>query len=441
MKFNANYFENIFIYKCLTDPTYVSSIIDYTESRYFSDKDIRMTWGIIKGFYDKHNSIPTTTEIKQYIQNNEQKQSLVSVLTKIKDIDKNLNPDELYQNTELFLKERAVYNTMLDIAQDISTKTVDPAEILEKFDKSCNITLQTDIGLDLYNDIDKVCDYLNSVEETIPSSWNWFDEAVGGGFLKSGRALYVFVGQTNIGKSIFLGNIATNIAKQNKTVLLVSLEMSEMLYAKRLCSNVTKIPLSTIHLETTTLKNEINLIKNNNGGRVLIKEFPPSTITPRQLQAFVKKIEDKGIKIDAIVIDYINLLHSPIGSNSYERVKYATEQIRAMSYTFTCPVISASQLNRTGTHVNNPDLTTISESLGLAMTADVMVSIFQSDEDRELGIIRLGMMKNRLGPVGSTQAMRIDYGTLSISEAEDVEEDESVEQEMISTLEMFRGVD
>jgi len=70
-----------------------------------------------------------------------------------------------------------------------------------------------------------------------------------------------------------------------------------------------------------------------------------------------------------------------------------------------------------------------------------MVSIFQSDEDRELGIIRLGMMKNRLGPVGSTQAMRIDYGTLSISEAEDVEEDESVEQEMISTLEMFRGVD
>jgi replicative DNA helicase len=146
---------------------------------------------------------------------------------------------------------------MLDIAQDISTKTVDPAEILEKFDKSCNITLQTDIGLDLYNDIDKVCNYLNSVEETIPSSWNWFDEAVGGGFLKSGRALYVFVGQTNIGKSIFLGNIATNIAKQNKTVLLVSLEMSEMLYAKRLCSNVTKIPLSTYILKQPLSKTRL----------------------------------------------------------------------------------------------------------------------------------------------------------------------------------------
>jgi replicative DNA helicase len=213
-----------------------------------------------------------------------------------------------------------------------------------------------------------------------------------------------------------------------------------MLYAKRLCSNITKIPLSTIHLETTTLKKEINKIKNTNG-RVLIKEFPPSTITPRQIQAFVKKITDKGIQIDAIVIDYVNLLHSPIGSNSYERVKYITEQIRAMSYTFNCPVITASQLNRQGTNINNPELTTISESLGLAMGADVMVSIFQSEEDRELGIIRLGMMKNRLGPAGSTQSMRIDYGTLTITQANDIEEDESVEQEMISTLEMFRGVD
>lgn len=441
MKFNADYFETIFIYKCLTDQTYVSTVIDYTEARYFNDRCIRMVWSIIDGYYEKHNTIPNTTEIRQYIHTPEQKQSLVSVLTRVKDIDKNLNNVELYQNTELFLKERSVYNTMLDVAQDISTKDVDPAEILERFDKTCNISLQTDIGLDLFNDIDKVCDHLGSVDETIPSSWLWFDESVGGGFLKNGRALYVFVGQTNIGKSIFLGNIAQNIVKQNKTVLLVTLEMSEMLYAKRICSSITKIPLSTIHLETITLKNEIEKLKKIGCGRLLIKEFPPSTITPRSLQAFIKRITDQGIEIDAIVIDYINLLHSPIGSNSYERVKYITEQIRAMSYIFNCPVISASQLNRTGTHVNNPDLTTISESLGLAMTADVMASIFQSDEDRELGIIRLGMMKNRLGPVGSTQAMRIDYGTLTITQAEDIEEDESTEQEMISTLEMFRGVD
>ena len=47
-----------------------------------------------------------------------------------------------------------------------------------------------------------------------------------GGFLENGRSIYVFAGETNVGKSIFLGNIAVNMAKQGKTVLVVSLEMS-----------------------------------------------------------------------------------------------------------------------------------------------------------------------------------------------------------------------
>jgi hypothetical protein len=38
------------------------------------------------------------------------------------------------------------------------------------------------------------------------------------------------------------------------------------------------------------------------------------------------------------------------------------------------------------------------------------------------------MMKNRYGPRGATQAMRIDYSTLSIEEADDIEfEDDSME--------------
>jgi KaiC/GvpD/RAD55 family RecA-like ATPase len=49
------------------------------------------------------------------------------------------------------------------------------------------------------------------------------------GFLEAGKSLYVFAGETNIGKSIFLGNIATNIAQQGKNVLVVTLEMSELL--------------------------------------------------------------------------------------------------------------------------------------------------------------------------------------------------------------------
>jgi len=276
----------------------------------------------------------------------------------------------------------------------------------------------------MYDEIDLLIDDLNSEQRFIPSKWEWLDEHLGGGFLESGKALYVFAGETNIGKSIFLGNIAHNIASQGKNVLLVTLEMAELLYAQRVCSNVTKIPMKELKDNGPTIRHAIKQEK----GKMFIKEFPPSTITPNQLKGYIKKFEDKGIKLDAIVLDYLNLLNSSVGSNSYERIKHVTEQVRAMSYVFECPIISATQLNRSGFDQDNPELATISESIGLAATADCIVSIYQNEEDREMEIIRLGMMKNRYGARGMTQAMRIDYPTLSIEQADDVdlEDDDDV---------------
>ena len=82
----------------------------------------------------------------------------------------------------------------------------------------CIITLGTNIGLDYFNDIDTHIHDLTNEDDVIPSKWPWLDEKLDGGFLQNGRALYVFAGETNVGKSIFLGNLACNIADQNKTV-------------------------------------------------------------------------------------------------------------------------------------------------------------------------------------------------------------------------------
>ena len=123
---------------------------------------------------------------------------------------------------------------------------ISKGQILDKFEKSCNINLVTDLGLNLYDNVQLLIDDINSVERHIPSNWEWLDNCLGGGFLEAGKSLYVFAGETNIGKSIFLGNIAHNIAKQGKNVLLVTLEMSELLYARRICTNVTKIPMKEL---------------------------------------------------------------------------------------------------------------------------------------------------------------------------------------------------
>ena len=431
-KLDLDYFENILIYKSLTDSGYLASIADFVKPEYFKDKAIASIFNIIKEFTEKRNKLPTTTEIKSYLVSDEQKESFKGLVKSFSEIDKTLDKEELYDNTERFLKEKAVYHTMLNVAEDVSSGEVDTSVVLDKFEKSCNINLVTDLGLELYSDVDKLIDDLNSVERYVPSKWEWLDNNLGGGFLEAGKALYVFAGETNIGKSIFLGNIASNMAKDGKNVLLVTLEMSELLYARRLCSNVTKIPMKELADNTPSIKQAMK----DQGGKIFIKEFPPATITANQLKAFIKKFEEQGIKIDAIVLDYLNLMHSTLGNNSYERIKHVTEQVRAMSYLFNCPIISATQLNRAGFDTDNPDLATISESIGLAATADAIISIFQNEEDRGIGIIRLGMMKNRYGPRGITQAMRIDYSTLTIEQADDIEIDEGMDD----TLNMLAGL-
>lgn len=417
LKLNLDEFENVLVYKSLTDEKYLTSVIDLLKPEYFKDKNIKTIFTTIKGYYEKRNAVPTITELKTYINSDDVKNSFVSVLRTISNIEKNLNEDELIENTERYIKERAIYNTMLEVAEDVSSGKIDTGFILDKFEKSCNINLKTDIGLDLFKNFDAVINDLNTEHPTISSRWKWLDDKIDGGFLQNGRALYVFAGETNVGKSIFLGNIASNMASQGKTVLIITLEMSELVYAKRLSSNITKIPMRSLKDETITLKQQIDEISQSSPDcRIIIKEFPPSTVTCNQIQTFVKGIISKGVKLDAIVLDYVNLLKSNVGNNSYERIKYATEHLRALSYVFNCPIITATQLNRSGYNVNNPGLDTIGESMGLAATADVIISIFQDEEDKELGIVKMAMMKNRFGAKFGTTSMKMDYSTLTVSE-------------------------
>ena len=434
---DTEFYETVIAYNMLTDEPYLASIIDHLDQKYFTNKSIGSVVSIITDYYDKRNTIPTLTEIKGYLTTPEKKKQFKQVVELFEGFDKKFNKDELYENTEKFLKEKAVYTTLLEVADESSKQEVDTANVLSKFEKACNITLATNIGLDYFNDIETHIKDLKEKDSTITCGWPWLDRKMDGGFLEHGRALYVFAGETNVGKSIFLGNIAKNISDQGKTVLLISLEMSELVYAKRVTTNLTQIPIRQLHNRTDDIQEAVKQYKQaNSKSRVIVKEFPPSTISCRHLKGYIKKVTDQGINIDAIVVDYVNLLKSDIGTNSYERIKYATEELRALSYVFACPVITATQLNRQGYNEVNPGLDTVGESYGLAATADAIFSIWQEEEDKELGVIKLGVMKNRFGENYGSVAMEINYETLTLSEASEQIQNLDLGDEM-GTLDML----
>jgi hypothetical protein len=55
-------------------------------------------------------------------------------------------------------------------------------------------------------------------------------------------------------------------------------------------------------------------------------------------------------------------------------------------------------------------------SIGLASTADLICSLWREEEDIELGIINMGLQKNRFGPNFGSAAFKCNYNTLTLKE-------------------------
>lgn len=425
---DLDYFEKIIIYNALFDQMYLEAIIDFINPVYFKDKNIKDIFSLLKNFYLVNKILPNHTELKSCLTTPEQKNAFKELVLSFNVIDKKYNKELLLKNTERFLKEKAVLQTIKETSIDASSGEIDSAKILKKFENACGVSLTTNIGFNYLEEIDKHCKDLTEVFKTISSGWKWLDKHIGGGFMAEGRALYVFFGVTNVGKSIFLGNIATNILNQNKTVVLISLEMPEQVYARRISAQLTKIPFDDLRLQILPLKSQLHQYKiKNKDSRLIIKEFPPQSLTVLQLKTYINKLIQKGIKPDAVIVDYINLLAPPAnGLSSYESIKKITEGMRALSYEFNCPFISATQANRQAVNMVQPDMGKTSESMGLAHTVDAMISIWTEEGDSDLGIIHMGIEKNRYGAREVYTHLNIDYPTLSLTEPDDSVQQNSI---------------
>ena len=113
------------------------------------------------------------------------------------------------------------------------------------------MNLTTNLGMDYFKDIEAFADSLTDNEEHISTGFSWLDKKLGGGYRKKGKAIYVYSGATNSGKSILLGNAAVSGIKQNKNVVLITLEMSEQIYASRISAQLTRIPMYNLKSSTT----------------------------------------------------------------------------------------------------------------------------------------------------------------------------------------------
>lgn len=187
-------------------------------------------------------------------------------------------------------------------------------------------------------------EYIRNPEAKVSTLWPSLDAYTHGGFLKDGRSLYLVMAQAGLGKSLFLSNLAVNFLKQGLKVVVISLEMSEDVYAQRFDAHISKEDIN--HLDENgdrAIDSIKKFYKEHPTACLYIKEYPPKSVTCNDIRAYLESLKANGHDFDIVVVDYLNLVKSASkqNDNMFLDGLDVSEKLRAISYEFKAPVISA----------------------------------------------------------------------------------------------------
>lgn len=426
--FTNEFIERLLVRRCLSDKKYIGIISGMFDRRWFDNDRACKILNLAINYYNKFNSVPSNPVLMEMVKKFCEKNTNVSLsdmsqeLRTIHEINSDIPDDVVKTNLQGFIESKAMYWTISDnIATIEKDKNVDTC--IDRFNKIRKMSLEdTDLGMNYFSPdaMAKHWEYIMNPEAKIKTMWPGLDAMTNGGFLKTGKELVCFCGQAGLGKSLFLSNLSVNFLKQNLSVVVISLEMSQDVYAKRFDAHISEHNVNTLfRTKDSTIANIRDFYNKYPGGNLYIKEYPPRTIKVSDIENYLETLRDNGAKIDVIVIDYLNLVLSNKKSDSmYESVMDVAEKLRALSYKFEAPVITATQANTQGMNNENIGMEHISESKGIAHTVDELFMLFQMDDDRERGEIKLRIAKNRAGgQVGKVITFKLNPESLVLSDA------------------------
>ena len=225
--------------------------------------------------------------------------------------------------------------------------------------------------------------------------------------------------------SLWMQNIAANVANMGYNVVYFTLEMSEPKVLKRLGSMRLKIPINEYDEKsknTDFIKGKIKDLYegadltgdpaglfNQKLGKVNTKFFAAGTANITHFESHLKNLEQKkGFKADIIIVDYITLMAPVKGlgveGNLYMKGKHLAESLRALGSKWKCPVITAMQVAKDAWNAADITLDKIPESKAIAETADTFWAIIRTEEMKRNNKYILKLLKQRDGDFSKSKA-------------------------------------
>ena len=288
---DLNHSENIILRFVLENPSYVENC----KPGFFKNKGFQEIFIMGKKFWEKYNESPSAEQLKEGAKL-EQKSLQSGEIDAVYNVDlTRYQEDWLKETTELFIEYNNLVGSAVDGVKYIQTTPVTSENIKDVISTFKNIVVERnnidfafDHGLDFFHpESHKQLTY-----NRFSTGFPFIDTVLGGGF--NAKSLYVFMGMPKVGKSLWLGNLASQAVRAGHNVAVISLEMNDRKYVKRLGANLLGIPVneySDVVEDQVKLKKKIQSLTYDNlrvPGRLFVKEFPTSQASVLDVERYLK---------------------------------------------------------------------------------------------------------------------------------------------------------
>lgn len=400
-----NRIEQVILKNLIYNEEYSKNVLPYIKEEYFSDVIEKKIFIEIFDFVNNYKTIPTNEALVINITNkdNISEKEISGMLDLLNEISNSKNDpvkkDWLIEQTEIFCQDKAIYNAIMESVKILNDKQT-RGKIPKLLSDALGISFQNTIGHDYIDDVESRYEKYHEVGIKLETDLSILNKITGDGF--GNKTLNVIIAGTNVGKSLTMCHLASCFLSKGKNVLYVTMEMSESNIGQRIDANLLNVDIGK--LKTMSREDYLNKFKhltNRTNGKLIIKEYPTASASALHFMALLSELEIKrGFIPDVIFVDYLNICSSSRikqgnGTSGFTYYNSVAQELRGLAMEYDLPVITATQLNRAGLDNSDIDLTNISESIGIAFIADLVLGITTNEELDKSGQLLVKQLKNR----------------------------------------------
>jgi replicative DNA helicase len=375
--------------------------MDVIESIYFDNKYFKIILQMIKEYHKKYESTPNFDTLEQIIKSEITQEMVAKIVldTLIQIKDAPFEGTTFVQEKALkFCKQQELQKAM-DKAQKIITQG--DFESYDKVEGLVRDALQVgeiDKGqTDIFSDLDTVLD--EDYRHPIPMGIAGIDKLLKGGLAKG--EIGVILAPTGVGKTTILSKISNTAFNLGYNVLQIFFEDNPKIIQRKHFTMWTGIEPDNLVKNKEEVMSKITEIKETMPNRLILKKLASDTMTMSQIKNQVRKMIADGIKIDMVLLDYIDcVLPESSSKDEWKAEGSVMRGFEAMCHELNLVGWTATQGNRSS--ISSEVVTTdqMGGSIKKAQVGHVIISVAKTLQQKEMGLATIAITKSRLGQDG-----------------------------------------